>query len=292
MGSSGERKMFTSKRNAFISLIPLLIVMLLASFLAACGGRPVFIPIPVSSNGEPVVIVLATPAPPVATTSETATEAATTEAATEATAEATIEAVDEATAEATAEAAAEEAASTDDNGEEADVSEAEEAAVAAVAEDLAPSIPHKYFGREDCTECHEAGEGKHASPADHEGYTDDLCLFCHAPREDNVELPALPEEASPEFCLACHGPYEELQAGTEDMIEDLEGVKANPHLYVPHDSDKIISCKNCHDVHELPVITADEIPQANADYCYNACHHEETFEPCTDCHEEGSGSGE
>jgi hypothetical protein len=272
--------MFKSKQNALISLIPVLLVMLLASLLAACAGRPVFIPIPVSSNGEPVVIVLATPAPSVATTPETATES---------TAEATAA---EAATEAAAEAAAEEAAATDNSGEEAALSEADAAAVAAVVEDLAPSIPHKYYGREECTECHEAGEGKHASPADHEGYTDDLCLFCHTPREDDVELPALPEDASPEFCLPCHGPYEELQAGTEDMIEDLDGVKANPHMYVPHDSDKILACKNCHEVHELPVIAPDEIPQADADYCYNACHHEETFEPCTDCHEEGSGGGE
>jgi len=283
--------MFNSKRNALISLIPLLVVMLLASLLAACTGRPVFIPIPVSSSGEPLVIVLATPAPPAATTSETAIEPAA-KATAESTGEAVAEATTEATTEAGAEAPAEEAASTDGSGGEANVSEAEEAAVAAVAEDLAPSIPHKYFGREECTECHEAGEGKHASPADHAGYTDDLCLFCHTPREDGIELPALPAEASPEFCLTCHGPYEDLQAATEDMIEDLDGVKANPHMYVPHDSDKILSCKNCHEVHELPVIAPDEIPPADADYCYNACHHEETFEPCADCHEEGSGGGE
>jgi hypothetical protein len=145
-------------------------------------------------------------------------------------------------------------------------------------------IPHKYEGREDCLDCHEVGDGKHAAPDSHEGYSNDLCLYCHAPEEDDVIAPPLPDDASPEFCLGCHGPYEELMERTADTLTDDDGVKANPHMHVPHESTTITSCKFCHEVHALPVIP-EEIPQADAGYCFAACHHEQNYEPCTECHE-------
>jgi hypothetical protein len=257
--------------------------LLAALLLAACGSMPLLIPIPVSSNGEPVVIVLATPT----LATEDAYEAAA------ALSSETLAAAEESAAEA---AATEEVATDEDSEAVADPSEEAAAGsddtVAVAAVDSRSSIPHKYVGREECTECHEAGKGKHASPENHAGYTDELCLFCHEPREEDIVLPELPEDASAEFCLPCHGPYEDLMAKTEDLVEDFDGVTANPHMFVPHESDKIVSCKNCHEVHELPVMASEEIPQADADYCFAACHHEQTFEPCTNCHEEGSGGGE
>jgi hypothetical protein len=252
--------MFNSKRTISTMLGAGLAATLLAALLAACGSVPVLIPIPVSSDGEPVMIILVTPTPAAGQAAADASDAAATEEA------------------ATEQAATEQAA--------------EDVAPVAAVVDAPSSISHKYVGREECTECHEAGEGKHASPENHAGYTDDLCLFCHAPREEDVARPSLPEEASAEFCLTCHGSFEELAASTEDLVEDFDGVKANPHMYVPHDSDKIAGCDNCHDVHELPIMHPEEIPQADAGYCFAACHHEETFEPCTNCHEEGSGGGE
>lgn len=231
--------MFTRKQNRLGALCSALALTAVASFLAACGPRPVLIPIPVSANGEPIVIVLAT-APPAA-------------------------------------------GQTGDNAALADETAAAGEAIAALI------IPHKFVGREDCTECHEADKGKHASPPDHVGYTDALCVYCHEPEEDDIAMAPLPEEASVDFCLPCHGPYADLMAGTEDLVESFDGETANPHMYVPHDSDKIVSCKQCHDVHALPVMASADIPQADGDYCFAACHHEETFEPCANCHDDGSG---
>jgi hypothetical protein len=241
--------MFKNSRNRFVSLGSALVVMLLATFLAACGSLPILIPVPVASDGEPVVIVLVTATPA---------------------------------------AVPDESAAAEDDEEEAG---SEEAAAGENEEIAALIIPHKFVGREDCTECHEAGEGKHASPADHAGYLDGICVYCHEPEEDDIAMTPLPEEASSEFCLGCHGPYEELMARTEELLVDEDGVTGNPHDFVPHDSDKIVECDNCHEVHALAAIP-EEIPPVDADYCYLACHHEETFEPCINCHDEGSGSGE
>jgi predicted CXXCH cytochrome family protein len=144
-------------------------------------------------------------------------------------------------------------------------------------------MSHKFVGREDCLDCHEVGNGKNAAPSDHQGFGNDYCLYCHSPGEADVAVPPLPEDASPEFCLGCHGPYEDLLDRTADTLTDEDGVKANPHVYVPHDSTTITSCKYCHDVHALSVIP-EEIPKADAGYCFAACHHEENYEPCSDCH--------
>ncbi len=147
-------------------------------------------------------------------------------------------------------------------------------------------ISHRLRGREDCLECHEAETGKEAAPADHQGLTITYCLFCHTPAEGKDAVPPLPADANPDFCLGCHSPYEELIALTKDSLVDEEGVTGNPHGYIPHTSTNIIACDACHDVHTLPVTPLDEIPQASAQYCYRACHHEENFEPCQSCHED------
>ncbi len=46
-------------------------------------------------------------------------------------------------------------------------------------------------------------------------------------------------------------------AKTVDKL-DVDGVKANPHRYVPHDSTNITSCDACHSVHELPVTASTQ----------------------------------
>jgi hypothetical protein len=246
------------KRNVYATLGFLIVVMLMASLLAACMPMPVPIPIPLSTSGTPIVIVVVKPQAAPAAISTPQPEAET--------------AVVEPSA-----ASAEESA--------ADQAEAPPASsiVEAAMEDAPVAIPHKYEGREDCGDCHEVGDGKHAAPASHEGYSDDLCLYCHAPEEGDAIAPPLPDDASPEFCLGCHGPYEELLERTVGILTDEDGGKANPHMYVPHDSTTITSCKFCHEVHSLPVIPA-EIPQADTGYCFAACHHEQNFESCTECH--------
>jgi hypothetical protein len=104
----------------------------------------------------------------------------------------------------------------------------------------------------------------------------------------------VPETASAEFCLGCHGPFDKLAASTANYTT-ANGEKANPHVYVPHTSTTITSCDKCHAVHPLPVTAPGDIPKATVQYCYNACHHQENFTPCSQCHQDmpstKSGSG-
>jgi hypothetical protein len=96
------------------------------------------------------------------------------------------------------------------------------------------------------------------------------------------------DEASAK-CLECHGPFEELMAhpGTF-LIADYQGErKINPHRYVPHKSKDVPACVNCHEVHPLPPESTPEKPK-NIKYCYDACHHTQNFDLCSNCHE-GSG---
>ena len=152
------------------------------------------------------------------------------------------------------------------------------------------TFPHKVAGREECTQCHEVEAGQEPSPASHAGWSDSVCLVCHIPADGSVTALPLPEKASPDFCLSCHGPYDQLIALTTGYTIGAgmrgEGLAANPHSYVPHESANIIECKSCHTVHPLPVLSLDEIKTPNTNYCFAACHHEDTFEPCSDCHNE------
>ena len=148
-----------------------------------------------------------------------------------------------------------------------------------------PKITHPLSGREQCINCHTVETGMVPAPEDHEDLTDDFCLFCHVPAEGESAVPPLPEKAETGFCLGCHGPYEELAALTAGYVID-EGIEGNPHIYTPHESTNITSCDSCHTVHLLPVTSPDEIPQADVQYCYLACHHTEEFSPCITCHED------
>ena len=97
-----------------------------------------------------------------------------------------------------------------------------------------------------------------------------------------VQLPT--EGPNAEICLGCHGPYEELAKRTEGYVTD-QGEKVNPHTQVPHDSNKITPCDNCHEVHPVPLTASGNIPKANVQFCYSACHHDHNFIPCIKCHE-------
>lgn len=149
-------------------------------------------------------------------------------------------------------------------------------------------ISHKVAGREECSQCHEVEAGREPSPASHAGWNDSVCLLCHIPSDGSVAALPLPVKASPDFCLSCHGPYDQLIALTANYVIGAgmrgEGLAANPHGFVPHESANIIECKSCHTVHPVPVISLDEIQKANTNYCFAACHHEDTFDPCSDCH--------
>jgi hypothetical protein len=262
--------MFGSKRNPRASLGYVTVLAVIAMILAACTSFHWITPVPTLETSPAEAAVTPEPGTP-----EPAAVAVATEAATE---EATEEAVAEATAEAAEEAA-------EDAGDEAE-DEAEDDVVAAMVDDMMPApITHSLARREFCSDCHAVDTGKEPAPASHVNLTDDLCLYCHMPEEGEAAVPALPDPVTKEFCLACHGPFEELMARTTDY-RDMYDEEVNPHVYVPHDKTTIFACDKCHEVHSLPVTEADEIPEADVEYCFDACHHERTWEVCSNCHDE------
>lgn len=87
-----------------------------------------------------------------------------------------------------------------------------------------------------------------------------------------------------EYCLKCHGPFEKLAERTKDYVTEWDE-KANPHVYVEHNTKDITECTECHEVHAIPLDPAVPVKKANVSYCYS-CHHAETLVKCTDCHKE------
>jgi hypothetical protein len=87
-----------------------------------------------------------------------------------------------------------------------------------------------------------------------------------------------------EYCLKCHGPFEKLAERTKGYVTEWDE-KANPHVYVRHDTKNITECTECHDVHAIPIDPAVPVKKANVSYCYS-CHHAETLVKCTQCHNE------
>jgi len=102
------------------------------------------------------------------------------------------------------------------------------------------------------------------------------------------------ESASKEACLKCHGPYEKL-AGAPVLYALQSGEKINPHVYVPHaarEAKSIPECGNCHQPHAIPPNKAriKGQPKADVQWCYTACHHNNDFEPCKNCHKQAQVS--
>lgn len=87
-----------------------------------------------------------------------------------------------------------------------------------------------------------------------------------------------------EYCLKCHGPFEKLAERTTEYITEWDE-KANPHVYVEHNTKDITECTDCHEVHAIPLDPAVPVKKANVSYCYS-CHHAETLVTCTQCHNE------
>ena len=243
--------MFDSKRIGR-AILYLAVMLSLAMFFAACTSFHWITPVP--SLETPVPAAEAAVAEP-----EPGTP--------------TIEAIPVATPEAVAE--------TEEVGEEATDATVEQAS----AQAMPSPLPHPLARREDCGECHAVDSGRDPAPADHVNLTDDLCLHCHAPEEGEEAVPPLPDTVPIEFCLNCHGTFEELMARTDGYVTE-DGEEVNPHMYIPHDRTDIRSCDKCHDPHPLPVVAPEEIQTADIQYCYRACHHEENFTPCNECHDE------
>lgn len=143
-------------------------------------------------------------------------------------------------------------------------------------------IPHSLEGMDACESCH-GPEGAVPNPPDHAGWSDENCRYCHLPADD-PDSGLEPNDLTQEDCLACHGPFEDL-AGMGVLAEADDGSEVNPHVYVPHDSETIEACSNCHEPHSLPP-NADELtaqPAPGLETCYE-CHHTRNFMTCTSCH--------
>jgi len=91
-----------------------------------------------------------------------------------------------------------------------------------------------------------------------------------------------PKDAA--YCLKCHGPFEKLAERTKDYTTDWDE-KANPHVYIPHNTKTIVDCTECHDVHAIPYNPTESLRTPNVQYCYS-CHHAETLVNCNQCHNE------
>ncbi len=91
-----------------------------------------------------------------------------------------------------------------------------------------------------------------------------------------------------EACLKCHGPFEKL-TGAPAGFAAPSGEEINPHVFVPHTSREakgIPECSNCHVPHGPMPGAGDVIhaPKPDVQWCYDTCHHRNTFEPCKNCH--------
>ena len=125
------------------------------------------------------------------------------------------------------------------------------------------------------------------------------CLDCHVPTlseqvaELQVQLsgdyrvPLAKMETDDEFCLrdGCHT-CEEIEQHT---VTTNDGTTVSPHtttikadamqMQNPHGAGGTApECSTCHTSHRA----SQEIQ-----YCYDSCHHTETFELCSSCHDQG-----
>jgi hypothetical protein len=86
------------------------------------------------------------------------------------------------------------------------------------------------------------------------------------------------------YCLKCHGPFEKLIDTTKDYVSQFDE-HINPHQFVPHDSKSVPECAQCHEAHPIPYKAESAPASPELTYCYS-CHHTQTFETCSQCHNE------
>jgi hypothetical protein len=86
-------------------------------------------------------------------------------------------------------------------------------------------------------------------------------------------------------CLTCHGPFDKLVKAPAALKTANDGT-VNPHKYIPHDSQDVPQCTECHLVpHEIPLKDkASVVKPKDISYCYDACHHQRNLQLCKSCH--------
>ncbi len=109
-----------------------------------------------------------------------------------------------------------------------------------------------------------------------------------APSEEKKAV----KEVVTEECVSCHS-LDKVATVSADYVAE-SGEVANPHRTIdedaanPHEAtgnEKAIDCGKCHTAHESDTPSADDITlPENVNYCYTKCHHQRTFEDCSNCH--------
>jgi hypothetical protein len=111
-----------------------------------------------------------------------------------------------------------------------------------------------------------------------------------APSQETTAAASAPATSTAgNTCLRCH-PWDRVMERSSTYVIKASGEKVNPHMYVPHDSKEakdIPDCLKCHTTHTLsprPTRGSIDLSKVDVKWCYDACHHEKTFEPCKKCH--------
>jgi hypothetical protein len=100
----------------------------------------------------------------------------------------------------------------------------------------------------------------------------------------NAADPSAKESAA---CLACHGGSFDKLSSKKPAFKAPTGEIINPHVYIPHKERKaenVPNCTDCHSKHSLPPAGKIDLSQVKVDSCFRACHHDNNFKPCQDCH--------
>ncbi|WP_080800403.1 cytochrome c3 family protein [Arabiibacter massiliensis] len=155
------------------------------------------------------------------------------------------------------------------------------------------SVCHDTMGS--YVESYEGGE----MLASQHAQADVVCLDCHEAElhtqlaelqvqlSGEYRLPLAKMETDDAFCLrdGCHT-REKIVTATADYAAG-GGTKVNPHEITfsadygdtesPHQvGGETAPCATCHTMHRT---------SAGIDYCYDACHHTQTFDSCYGCHD-------
>jgi hypothetical protein len=157
-----------------------------------------------------------------------------------------------------------------------------------------PSVTVQWSPETDCSSCHNKQAATQQDSLTAAGIHQAVgtgCMGCHddetALAKVHVDVVAGPvnvkrlkaTSVEPETCVTsgCHSDGAEWMAATASstMLTDYNGRVVNPHDLPTSERHSELTCSSCHAGHQ------EFDPMAA---CLT-CHHMETFEPCSKCHE-------